>query len=153
MSRSEPRSLCGGCAKPAEVPGLHVSPADAAADCSRCGFPTYLQLNAPAPVCTLATHDALKADVALFEESTTGRQTWAGLLTGQCSSCSSTLALHVCMLCMQPCASTDSIPWSGEDDVVHFGCLAERMLATGRTKFVVVVGGGQAREFARTVRA
>lgn len=148
----KPRHLCGACATDRELPNLHVSTADVSANCIRCGFPTHLLLDAPAPACTHETHDALRADVALFEEKTTGREAWAGLLTGQCTECLSTIALPLCALCPDPCPSGDALPWGpeGEGRVAHFGCAAKALVHGRRGKFVIVVGAGQAKEFART---
>ena len=53
--------------------------------------------------CTAASHAAIQMSVALFKHCTNGRQAWAGLMTGQCLECQSTLALPMCSLnCGEP---------------------------------------------------
>lgn len=105
---------------------------------------------APVHRCTAATHEDLKADVDVFLAHTKGHQPWAGLLTAECRACESTLALYLCVICTKPCPSEDCLPIPHrEDEHGHFACVAQKALATGQTKFVIVVGGGKAREFAR----
>lgn len=140
--------LCGGCAKPTEVKFLssRLDEGDRS-PCSRCGFGTYLVLGeAPAPKrCTQADHDAMKATVDLFKASTVNHQQWAGLLTAECSECSSTLALDVCPICTHPCAGGDHLPW--DDGEAHFECVARLMVAGRRGKFVILAGKTTAREY------
>lgn len=102
--------------------------------------------------CTYETHAAMRADVDRFQRETEGGFVWAGnLLMANCRSCSSTLCLYTCVLCTAPCSSEDCLPWGkGDTDAhAHFACVAKAMLAKHRTKFVILVGGKQAREFVR----
>lgn len=110
-------------------------------------------MRAPSTCCDQATHEALKADVALFKAGTVNAQQWCGLLTAECSApgCASTLALPLCRLCREACPSTDALPWGREDgDVAHVACVMEQMVGSARTKFVIYVGGGKAVELRRT---
>jgi hypothetical protein len=74
--------------------------------------------------CSAEEHLAIKERVEYFMIETTGHQTWAGLLTGQCVVCSSTLALQMCVLaCGKPCPTTDALPFGEPDDVAHAECV------------------------------
>ncbi len=102
--------------------------------------------------CIQAEHLAIKERVEFFMLETTGHQRWAGLLTGQCKECQSTLALQLCLVCSEPCASVDALPWGNPEDerVGHFACIARTMLEGRKVgKFVILVGKGTAREFVR----
>lgn len=102
-----------------------------------------------APLCTPATHGAIKTAVNVFEQCTRNRMKWEGLLTGQCyvEGCGTTLALELCLLCDDPMPTGDMLPFG--DGHSHFSCLARRALARGKTRFVILVGGGKAAEFRR----
>lgn len=97
--------------------------------------------------CTTATHDLMRANVALFKACTRNHQEWAGLLTAECRNCDSTLALPFCFLCRKPCPATDALEWNPDGSIAHFGCVARVMVASTGTRFVIVVGKKSAREF------
>ncbi len=99
------------------------------------------------PTCTTATHDLMRAHVSLFEASTMNRKEWDGVVLGECRNCGSTLGLPICFLCPKPCSARDANPWG--DGVAHFACISKLALSTAETRFVIVVGGGKAREFVR----
>lgn len=102
--------------------------------------------------CTHEEHDLIRSEVHYFMAETEGHQKWAGVLSGQCRLCSSTLALELCLVCSEPCPTSDALPWGNPADerVGHFSCIAQTLLAGRRHgRFVILVGGGQAREFVR----
>ncbi len=92
--------------------------------------------------CSRAEHDAIRTRVEYFMLETTGHANWGGMFTGQCTYCSSTLALMCCKLCKEPCPTTDMLPWGkpGDDEVVHARCAIEITLAANRVKFVLAAG-------------
>lgn len=105
-------------------------------------------------ICTTAYHDALRANAHEFDDATHG-PSWEldGYLFKNCVECESTLGIPVCRLCGVGCDADDRLPWGERDDVervAHFACVSRRMLERGRTKFVIVHGGGKAREFVRS---
>jgi hypothetical protein len=99
--------------------------------------------------CLPAEHAAIKERVEYFLLETDGHQQWAGLLTGQCKVCFSTLALECCAICTTPMPTTDMLPWGepSEERHVHFEC-GVRLLVTGRRgRFVILAGKTVAKEF------
>lgn len=102
--------------------------------------------------CGHGEHDAIRSRVEYFRLETRDHQKWNGMVTGQCVECGSTLALQCCALCGEACPTTDALPWGppADEDVAHFECAA-RVLVEGKRigKFVIIVGGGKARELRR----
>ncbi len=61
-----------------------------------------------------------------------------------------------CVICGEACATTDALPFGppADETVAHFECVARLLVAGKRVgKFVVLVGGGRAREFTRAALA
>ncbi len=105
----------------------------------------------PTPIrCSAESHADLRADVGVFRAGTTNPRRWGSLEVAECVSCQSTLCLYICADCGEACPSIDCLPVGDGDDALHFACAAKRALARGRTKYVIVAGGGKAVEFVRS---
>lgn len=103
--------------------------------------------------CTQEMHDKLRANWHEFDEGTKGPAfEQYGSLFKLCVDCDSCIGIPMCQLCGVGCDADDQLPWGAPhlERVAHFGCVASRMLESGNTKFVIVAGGGKAREFVRS---
>lgn len=100
--------------------------------------------------CTHESHDVMRRSWAAFDDGTAGRTFEVeGVLYKNCISCHSTIGIPCCALCGMGCDAEDRLPWrsrAGAELVAHFGCVTRRMLAKGAAKFVILAGGGAARD-------
>lgn len=117
--------------------------------------PTPVSPHNPCDDCERVKHHAtLRATFAAWDEGTTPRGRAEGLVYALCVHCRSCLVLPECEACGVVCTDDDRLPLlkrdgSGDVEAWHVRCLTQRMRERGRVKFMVAVGGGKAREFAR----